>query len=58
MDEIALPELAALVREVKAKGLDGEAALTAMARIAGLQKLRQASRERFEAAWRMAEDGA
>ena len=57
VDEIALPELAALVREVKAKGLDGEAALTAMARIAGLQKLRQASRERFEAAWRMVEDG-
>jgi len=58
VDEIALPELAALAREAQAKGHDGEGALTAMARIAGLHKLRAASRERLEAAWRLATEEA
>lgn len=47
VDEIAMPELEALAREVREQGLDNEHALAAMARAAGLQKLRQASRERL-----------
>src|SRR5690606_19548760 len=47
VDEIALPELIALARELHAQGLEGEDALLAMAREAGLQKLRAASRERL-----------
>lgn len=52
-DETALPELAALAREVKAKGMDGDDALKEMARIAGFQVMRKASRERLEMAWGM-----
>lgn len=47
VDEIALPELAALAREVQEEGFEGDAALSAMAKLAGLQKLRQSSRQRF-----------
>ncbi|GAB3442356.1 hypothetical protein GCM10027396_10320 [Insolitispirillum peregrinum] len=47
VDEIALPELAALAREVKAEGHEGEAALMAMAKAVGLQKLSQKGRERL-----------
>jgi hypothetical protein len=54
VDEIALPELVALAAEVRAQGLTGEAAILAMARIAGLQQLRAASRERLERAWALA----
>jgi hypothetical protein len=58
VDEIALPELVALAREIRATGRDGEAALTAMARTAGLHQLRQASRSRLNAAWeRMEAEG-
>ncbi|SEH33968.1 DUF3320 domain-containing protein [Magnetospirillum fulvum] len=58
VDEIALPELVALAREVQATGRDGEAALTAMARLAGLHQLRHASRERLTQAWtRMETEG-
>ncbi|MBF0167258.1 MAG: DUF3320 domain-containing protein [Alphaproteobacteria bacterium] len=51
VDETALPELAALAREIKAQGMDGDEALKEMARIAGFQVLRKSSRERLEAAW-------
>ncbi|GAA0594263.1 DUF3320 domain-containing protein [Caenispirillum bisanense] len=54
VDEIALPELVALAREMRASGLTDEEAITAMAREAGLQKLRQTARDRLEAAWRAA----
>jgi len=47
VDEIALPELAALAREVQEEGYEGYVALSAMAKLAGLQKLRQSSRQRF-----------
>lgn len=47
VDEIALPELAALAREVQEEGYEGDAALSAMAKLTGLQKLRQSSRQRF-----------
>jgi very-short-patch-repair endonuclease len=50
VDEICMPELAALAREVIASGKDGESAIVAMARVLGLQKLRAASRGRFERA--------
>ena len=48
IDEIGLPELIALAREILRDGYEGDAALSAMAKLAGLQKLRQASRERLE----------
>lgn len=47
VDEIALPELSALAREVRDEGFEGDAALSAMAKLAGLQKLRQTSRDRL-----------
>lgn len=53
VDDIALPELAALARELRAAGTPDEKGPTAMARAAGLQTLRQASRERLEMAWGM-----
>lgn len=53
VDEIALPELVALARAVKDEGITGEDAITAMARDAGLQKLRAASRDRLRRAWTM-----
>lgn len=52
VNEIALPELVVLAREVGGEGLEGEEALTAMARRAGLKKLRKASRGRLEMALR------
>jgi hypothetical protein len=52
VDEIALPELIALARELRLRGLDGEDAIVAMAHEIGLQKLRAASRERLELAWK------
>ncbi|WP_449226083.1 DUF3320 domain-containing protein [Azospirillum argentinense] len=54
VDEIALPELVALARVVKDEGITGEDAITAMARDAGLEKLRAASRDRLRRAWTMA----
>ncbi|WP_208852361.1 DUF3320 domain-containing protein [Roseomonas genomospecies 6] len=57
VDEIALPELVALARAVKDEGITGEDAITAMARDAGLQKLRAASRDRLRRAWTMASSG-
>lgn len=54
VDEIALPELVALAKVIKEAGLKGEDAITAMARDAGLQKLRAASRDRLRRAWTMA----
>ena len=57
VDEIALPELVALARAVKDEGITGEDAITAMARDAGLQKLRAASRDRLRRAWTMASPG-
>ncbi|HEY0835619.1 MAG TPA: DUF3320 domain-containing protein [Azospirillum sp.] len=51
IDEIAMPELVALARAVCATGLDGEEAITAMAREAGLLKLRAASRDRLQRAY-------
>lgn len=47
VDEIALPELAAVAREGQGEGFEGDAALSAMEKLAGLQKLRQSSRQRF-----------
>lgn len=51
-DEIALPELRALAIIVHAQGLDAEEAISAMARELGLQRLRAATRDRLEEAWR------
>lgn len=50
VDEVCLPELMALAHEVLAGGLAGEAAVLAMARELGLQRLRAVSRGRFEQA--------
>ena len=51
VDEIALPELTALARDLRARGLDGEEGVAAMAREAGLLKLRAVTRERLGRAW-------
>ncbi|CAK0749092.1 AAA domain-containing protein [Azospirillaceae bacterium] len=51
IDEIAMPELIALAREVCASGLTGETAISAMAREAGLSKLRATGRSRLEHAY-------
>ncbi|HEX2824757.1 MAG TPA: DUF3320 domain-containing protein [Burkholderiales bacterium] len=51
VDEIALPELIALAAEIRSQGFEGEAAIQAMARVAGLPQLRAASRARLELAW-------
>jgi hypothetical protein len=51
VDEIALPELIALAKEIRARGLAGEEAVIAMSRTAGLQQLRTASKIRLEKAW-------
>lgn len=48
VDEISSEELAALARELHAKGKTGEALLHAMARELGLQKLTASSRMRLE----------
>ena len=48
--EICMAELVALARDVLVAGLDGDSAMIAMARELGLQRLRNASRGRFEAA--------
>lgn len=54
VDEIALPELIALARELRLRGLDGDDVIVAMAHEMGLKKLRAASRERLEQAWKEA----
>lgn len=54
VDEICMPELLALARQVLATGATGDEAVIAMARELGLQRLRAASRERFETAMRTA----
>lgn len=54
IDEIALPELVVLARAVRRDGLEGDNAVAAMAREAGLQKVRAASRDRLEQAYALA----
>ena len=56
VDEVCLPELIALARGVLSGGLTTEAAVVAMARELGLQRLRAASRARFEVAIARAHD--
>lgn len=55
VDEICMPELVALAREVMAGGKVGDEVLLIMARELGLQRLRAASRGRFENAMQQAE---
>ena len=50
VDEISLPELMALARELRATGVQEDALLAEMARALGLQQLRAASRARLEQA--------
>jgi hypothetical protein len=57
IDEIALPELTALAHEVLANGMSGEAAITAMARETGGQRIRAVSRERLKQALGLAISG-
>jgi hypothetical protein len=57
IDEIALPELTNLAREVLATGATGEAAVAAMARETGFQRLRAVNRERLERALALANFG-
>lgn len=54
VDEICMPELVVLAREVLASGKSGEAAIVTMARELGLQRLRATSRGRFETAMQQA----
>ncbi|MBF0310352.1 MAG: DUF3320 domain-containing protein [Magnetococcales bacterium] len=55
LNEVALPELMALAKEMQTKGLDGETAILRMAREAGLQKLRSVgNRDRLDMAWKKA----
>ena len=50
VDEICMPELVDLARQITAKCTDIEDAIVVMARELGLQRLRSASRGRFEVA--------
>lgn len=50
VDEIAMPELAALAREVLAEGKRGDEAVVAMARELGMRRMGAASRARFDGA--------
>jgi len=54
VDEIAMPELVALARELRLRGLDGEDVIAVMAHEMGLQRLRAVSRERLALAWKEA----
>lgn len=54
VDEICMPELIALGRQILASGKTGDAAIIAMARELGLQRLRAVSRERVETAMQQA----
>ena len=54
LNEICIPELVALAREVLARDLGADAAIVAMARDIGLQRLRAASRGRLEQAIELA----
>jgi very-short-patch-repair endonuclease len=56
VDEICMPELVALAREVLAGGRSGEDAIVAMARELGMRRLGAASRGRFERAVQDATD--
>ena len=56
VDEICMPELVSLAREVLASGKANEDAIMAMARELGLQRLRAASRGRFERAMQQASE--
>lgn len=58
VDEICMPELIALGREILDSGKNGEAAIVAMARELGLQRLRAVSRGRVETAMQQATAGA
>lgn len=53
VDEICMPELITLAREVLATGRNGNLAVIAMAREVGLQRPKEASRKRFEEAIRV-----
>lgn len=54
VDEICMPELVTLGRQLLASGYVGEEGIVAMARELGLQRLRTASRGRFERAMEFA----
>jgi hypothetical protein len=58
IDDIALQELTALTHEVLASGLSGEAAITAMARETGRQRIRAISPERLKRALGLAISGS
>jgi hypothetical protein len=51
IDDIAIQELTALARELATVGYDDEEAIVAMARAAGLQRLRAATRPRLIKVW-------
>jgi very-short-patch-repair endonuclease len=51
VDEICMSELVSLAKDVVARGVSGDAAVVAMARQLGLQRVRAASRGRFERAF-------
>lgn len=55
VDEVSLSELASLACQYRDDGHDEESALPLMARELGLLKLRAASRERLQLAWRGSE---
>lgn len=55
--QIAMPELAALARYVRARGFTGDAAITEMAHHVGLSRLRNDSRTRLETIWNGHHDG-
>lgn len=55
VEEICMPELVALAREVIAGGKRGEEAVVAMARELGMRRMGAASRGRFERAVKLAE---
>jgi hypothetical protein len=57
VDEICMPELVDLARQVTARGTGAEEAIVVMARELGLQRLRAASRGRFETAMTQARVG-
>ncbi|WP_256728005.1 DUF3320 domain-containing protein [Burkholderia pseudomallei] len=52
VDEVSIAELRTLATKLQAEGHDEESGLNAMSRELGLLRLRGASRERLEQAWR------
>ncbi len=55
MEEVCLPELVALAREVLRLGGRDTSSVTTMARALGLNRVKSANRERLEQALTMAE---